>query len=91
MKVIFLSDKTHRIERRFNREALKGKIILQAIILHFYALVIFLILENQRMVEVEWRGPLEVTWSNPLLKQGHVEEVAQDHVYLQLKQKIVNF
>jgi len=27
-----------------------------------------------------WKGPLEVTWFNPWLKQGHLEQDAQDHV-----------
>jgi len=27
-----------------------------------------------------WKGPLRVTQSNPLLKQGHSEQAAQDHV-----------
>lgn len=27
-----------------------------------------------------WKGPLETIWSNPRLKQGHLEPVAQVHV-----------
>lgn len=27
-----------------------------------------------------WKGPLEIIWSNPLLKQVPLEEVVQDHV-----------
>ena len=27
-----------------------------------------------------WKGPLEVTWFNSLLLQGHSDQVAQDHV-----------
>lgn len=27
-----------------------------------------------------WKGPLEVTWCHPLLKQGPLEPAAQDHV-----------
>lgn len=28
-----------------------------------------------------WKGPLGAMWSKPLLKQGHLEPVAQDHVH----------
>lgn len=31
-----------------------------------------------------WQGPLEVTGSNPLLRQGHAEQAAQDHVHSSL-------
>lgn len=29
-----------------------------------------------------WKRPLDVTWYNPLLKQGHLQQVAQDYVWL---------
>lgn len=28
-----------------------------------------------------WKGPLEIIWSKPLLKQGHLEQAAQDHIH----------
>lgn len=27
-----------------------------------------------------WEGPLDIFWSNPLLKQSNLEQVAQHHV-----------
>lgn len=29
-----------------------------------------------------WKGLLEIIWSNPLLKQGHLEQTAQDCVHM---------
>lgn len=30
----------------------------------------------------DWQGPLEVTWSNSLCKQGHLEQAAQNHLQM---------
>jgi len=32
-----------------------------------------------------WKGPLWVTQSNPLLKQSHPEQAAQDHIQVGLE------
>lgn len=29
-----------------------------------------------------WKGLLEVVWSNPLLREGHLKPVAQGHVQM---------
>lgn len=32
-----------------------------------------------------WKGPLEVVWSKPLLKQGHLEQATQGHIHTTFK------
>lgn len=40
----------------------------------------FLKVVTESQISWGWKGPLEFTWLNPLLRQGHQEPVAQDQV-----------
>lgn len=41
-------------------------------------MIAFLFTESQN--RWGWKKTLEIIWSNPVLKNGHLEQVAQDHV-----------